>query len=153
MLRQTITMTTRQTRLLTEEVRIAKQKRLDELERQAATLGTDTPPHINIEIEDLYAELELVSIIQRPSIDPKLRKVVEQTDQIDLLGSFIGKHAYRLTQIESWQTKRDEQLVEDDKARNHQRHKLDLVLGALIVATIVNGGFNLIVMIIMLTNR
>lgn len=145
--------TQQQSRILTEEVRVAKQRRLDQLEIQAATYGLDVPPHISTEIADLQSELELVFVMSRPALDPRLRRVLAETDNVELLGKFIGAHARRLTDIETWQSKRDEKLLDDDKSRNQQRHKLDLVMGALIVVAVINTGFNLVVMVVLLISR
>lgn len=144
-------MTHKPIKRLTEDVRIIKQRRLEHLEEQAAIYGINVPAEIANEIEDLQSELELVVMIQRPSIDPQLRAIVAKSDYADLLGKFIGDHARRLTSIETWQSKRDERIDADDRLRQSRQHKLDLILGALIFASVISSIFNIVVLIILLS--
>lgn len=150
-------MTNRANRQLSAEVRRNKERRLDELEQQAAIIGVSTPPHVLTEIDDLRAELELVDVLQQ-QIDPKIREAAKGIDYSDLLLNFLASHARRLTSIEAWQTSRDEKIEKDEAERVQRRNQLDikdrriyLALGALILATCVNFVFGLVVMIILLS--
>lgn len=140
-------------RILTPEVRLAKERRLNELEEQAAILGTvNTPPHITTEIEDLQAELELVDIIQR-QVDPNVTAIVKSTDYGELLSKFIGDHARRLTSIELWQSNRDDKIEADDEKREERQTYLDNRLSKIDVnirTVTVICGFNALLIVIFL---
>ena len=140
-------MSTQRDQRLALEIVAAKQRRLEALEIQAANYGIDVPPHIATEIRTLQSEIALADIVNRPALDPTIAHALRQNGNQDLLGKFIGDHARRLSAIESWQVKRDERLDEDDKRRQARQRQFDLILGALIVASIVNSVFNIIVII------
>jgi hypothetical protein len=56
------------------------QRRLRELERQAATFGASTPPEVRIEIEDIRAELARIDVsISRAPIAERLDQIVPHT--------------------------------------------------------------------------
>jgi len=165
----------RQQRELTARVRSAKEQRLEELEVQAAKYGVGVPPHIATEIEDLRAELDVVSVLDRKPIDRALREVLAQTDYADLIGKFMADHSRRIRSLEDQLTKLEEYLVEsrnvvrqwfeareaqlredqkaqqeDRRTREERQHKLDLALGALAVGLAFTIGLSAVLLIIAL---
>jgi len=166
----------RQQRELTARVRVAKEQRLEELEVQAAKYGLDVPPHIANEVDELRAELDVVSVIDRKPIDRALREVLAQTDYADLIGKFMADHARRIRSLEDQLTKLEEYLIEsrnvvrqwfdarevqlrddqktqleDRRVREERQHKLDLALGALAVGLAFAVGLSVVLLIIALS--
>ena len=55
-----------------KDLRRRHERRLRELERQAATFGASTPPEVRIEIEDIHAEITRIdaSLDRPPAVEP-----------------------------------------------------------------------------------
>lgn len=76
-----------------DDLRAAHRSRLRVLERQAASMGNDTPPHIVTEIDQIRAKLvELSDTVQQVAqapIDPELADALGPVGRYQLLYSHI----------------------------------------------------------------
>lgn len=121
-----------QRRQLSAKVRRIKQRRLEELEAQAAQYGPATPPEITNEIEDLHAELEIVENLERAKLDPSMQELLERYDTSDQIIAFFRAQASRVRSLETsfiefvdrfeqWKEKRIAQ--DEQRATREQRER------------------------------
>lgn len=145
-------------RQLSAKVRRIKERRLEELEAQAAAYGPATPPEITNEIKDLRNELELVDSLERSTLDPPLQELLGRYDTTDQILAFFRAQAGRVRQLEDaigelgdefhrWIGMRQQQAAQDaiDRAR------FSWILGVIMAITVLNAIGLLLLFIVGLT--
>lgn len=145
-----------------------KRGRLFRLEEQAATMGIDTPPHVQTEIDDLRADIATLEAIAapEPGADPEVKALTKRSfgdgDWAMLFTQYVLINT-RLTkveeatqtiqaqqgaaQIERLQTKDDVQEIKDKLAQSERKRTfwqpvylgMWIMLAIVIVAAVLFG--------------
>lgn len=146
-------------RQLSAKVRRIKQRRLEELEAQAAAYGPKTPPEISTEIDDLRIELEIVDSLERSKLDPPMQELLGRYDTGDQIIAFSRGLASKIRQLEQglyelvdsfeqWKAKREEQ--DSQRAQREQRERS---IGSLIMGIMIAMLAIVLVLLIILLSK
>lgn len=126
-------------RQLSAKVRRIKQRRLEELEAQAAQYGPATPPEITTEIDDLRIELETVNNLERGKLDESMQELLGRYDTSDQILAFsrglagkirnledsLGDFVERFEQYTEKRIAQDEQKALREREAEKERRKQD----------------------------
>jgi cell division protein FtsB len=146
-------------RQLSAKIRRIKQRRLEELEAQAAAYGPATPPEITNEIEDLRNELAIVDNLERAKLDPPMQELLGRYDTSDQIIAFFRTQASRVRHLEEsigelaerfdqWTQKREAQ--DEQRSTREQRERS---IGGLLTGIILTVLVVVLILLIVLLNK
>lgn len=118
-----------------DKLRTIKQRRLDELELQAAVYGVGVPAAIAMEIDQLKLDLAALEPVTSPTPSDDVKDLLKRYNYMEYWQDVLAGALQRLTALEQG-------YHADKTARETRQRKLDgwlLLLTGLVIAAIVFG--------------